>query len=138
VTRDTSTGQVLEQMILHSLVQGGYSYEIQVDIGKRPGGSKHKVDALAAKGNDIFLVSLKWQQVTGTAEQKVPFEVICLMEAVRSTAAFRKAYLVLGGPGWKLREFYVSGGLKEYLRYSELVEIMTLEVFLALANSGSL
>lgn len=37
---------------------------------------------------------MKWQQVSGTAEQKVPFEVICLMEAV-ATGAYQKAYLVL-------------------------------------------
>jgi hypothetical protein len=41
-------------------------------------------------------VSLKWQQVGGTAEQKVPFEVMCLADAVRAG----HAYLVLGGDGW--------------------------------------
>ena len=42
--------------------------------------------------------------VVGTAEQKVPFEVVCLADAV-VTGAYAKAYLVLEGEGWKLRSF---------------------------------
>jgi hypothetical protein len=37
---------------------------------------RHFVDVIAEKDGKRFLVSLKWQQVSGTAEQKVPFEVI--------------------------------------------------------------
>ena len=40
---------------------------------------------------------MKWQETSGTAEQKVPFEVMCLADAVRETGA-TTAYLVLGGP----------------------------------------
>ena len=86
-----------------------------------------------------YLVSLKWQQVAGTAEQKVPFEVISLAETVRlSDGDYSKAYLVLGGGGWSLREFYVGGGLSEHLRHSDLVSILTLEDFVAKANKGEL
>lgn len=46
----------------------------------------------------------KWQQIGGTAEQKVPFEVMCLADAVRAEHAAR-AYLVLGGDGWTLRDY---------------------------------
>ena len=83
------------------------------------------------------LVSVKWQQVAGTAEQKVPFEVICLLDAVQN-GPYAKAYLVLGGEGWKLREFYVEGGLNRFLQSAEHVEIMTLEGFVARANQGQL
>ena len=44
-----------------------------------------------SKNGRQFLVSVKWQQVSGTAEQKVPFEVICLVEPV-------------GDDLWRLRE----------------------------------
>jgi len=85
------------------------------------------------------LISLKWQQVSGTAEQKIPFEAICLAEAVlASNGKFRAAYLVLGGEGWSLREFFVSGGLNRHLRYGDRVKIVTLETFIALANQGRL
>ena len=80
---------------------------------------------------------MKWQQVSGTAEQKVPYEVICLMEATES-GEFSKAYLVLGGDKWSLRDMYISGGLSKFLAHQDKVEILTLEGFVARANSGKL
>jgi hypothetical protein len=105
--RNTNTGGVLEAMILPALERGHYSHETQVNVGTRCGGGTHKVDVLARKGTDEILVSMKWQQTGGTAEQKVPFEVMCLADAVRGGRAVR-AYLVLGGDGWTLRDYYVS------------------------------
>src|SRR5438045_219781 len=103
--RDTSTGSVLEAMVLPALSRGGYSYEVQQRIGERFGGGVHIADVIASKAGQKYLISMKWQQVSGTAEQKVPFEVICLAQSVLS-GEFSKAYLVLGGEGWKLRMFY--------------------------------
>jgi len=53
--------------------------------GSRPlGGGRHIIDVLAEKDGRRFLVSLKWQQSSGTAEQNVPFEVLCLAECLRA------------------------------------------------------
>jgi hypothetical protein len=95
------------------------------------------VDAVVTKDARRFLVSVKWQQVSGTAEQKVPFEVICLIEALEA-GTYEKAYVVLGGAGWKLRDFYTSGGLAKYFKNSGQVEIMSLEDFVGRANQGRL
>ena len=135
--RDTTTGSVLEQMILPALDRGGYRYKTQVKVGYRPGGGTHKVDAVAERDGHEWLISMKWQQVSGTAEQKVPFEVICLAEAVDS-GPYEKAYLVLGGPGWSLRDFYAGDGLKKYLANTSHVIIESLETFVARANQGKL
>jgi hypothetical protein len=137
MSRDTRTGGVLEAMVLPALKQGGYTYKTQEPIGTRPGGRKHKVDAIAEKNAEKILISLKWQQVGGTAEQKVAFEVICLAEAIGG-GTFQKAYLVLGGDGWTLRDFYTSGGLKAHLIHADRVQVITLERFVALANQGKL
>ena len=51
---------------------------------------------------------------------------------------FVKAYLVLGGEGWTLRDFYVSGDLRKHLLHADKVEIVTLESFVARANNGEL
>jgi len=137
--RDTKTGAVLEAMILPALRNGGYTYEPQAVVGKRIGGRKHVVDVLAEKDGKRILISLKWQQVSGTAEQKIPFEVICLVEAVlESEGKYEQAYLVLGGEGWSLRDFYTNGGLEKHLEYAEKVDILTLEGFIAKANRGEL
>ncbi len=139
MSRKTTTGRVLETMVLPALAHGGYDWHEQEVVGTRLGGGLHKVDLLAWSPAKAFLISLKWQQTSGTAEQKVPFEAICLAEAVlRSEGRLDKAYIVLGGPGWKLRDFYVSGGLREHLTHADLVEIVTLEDFIARANQGRL
>ena len=135
--RNTNTGAVLEQMVLPALARGGYHAQAQVLTGARPGGGPHKVDALAEKDGQRIIISMKWQQSSGTAEQKVPFEVMCLADAVREKLADR-AYLVLGGTGWKLRAYYTSGALKEHLVHAGLVNVVTLEQFVAMANSGRL
>ncbi len=136
--RNTRTGGVLEAMVLPALDQGGYERAVQVHIGQRLGCAKHFV---AKRDDEKILVSMKWQQVSGTAEQKVPFEVICLLEALESED-YTKAYLVLGGEGWTLRKFHIGEGLKKFLKkfidYDGKVEIMTLEAFVARANAGRL
>ncbi len=135
--RNTKTGAVLEAMVLPALQLGGYDVATQVDVGERPGGRRHLADAVASRDGRRVVLSLKWQQSSGTAEQKVPFEVICLAKALRERE-FAKAYLVLGGDGWTLRDFYASGGLRPYLTFSEQVEIVTLETFVGLANRSAL
>ena len=135
--RNTNTGGVLEAMILPALDRGGYAHETQVVVGTRCGGGTHKVDAVARKDLDTVLVSMKWQQTGGTAEQKVPFEVMCLADAVREGHAAR-AYLVLGGDGWSLRDYYTSGALREHLIHADVVRVVTLEAFIRLANNGRL
>jgi hypothetical protein len=138
--RDTTTGAVMEQMVLPALERGGYEYFRQVDIGERLGGGKHIVDLIAynARGRG-FLVSMKWQQTSGTAEQKVPYEAMCLVKAVlEERERYDRAYLVLGGPAWTLRNFFVEGGLLPYLRHEDLVSIVNLETFVARANRGAL
>lgn len=136
--RDTTTGRVLENMIRPALKHGGYDCsKPNVLIGERIGGGRHYVDLIASKGDKKYLISLKWQQTSGTAEQKIPYEVMCLADAVEK-GNYEKAYLVLGGTGWKLRNFYVSGGLDKYLKNTEKVRILTLEEFVAKANKGEL
>ena len=136
-SRDTGTGAVLERMVIPALEGGGYAVRKRVAVGERLGGGKHIVDVLAERDGRRLIVSLKWQQVSGTAEQKVPFEVICLEDAVR-VGGYDAGYVVLGGEGWKLRNFYTGGGLEEYLRLTGKIRIVTLESFVAKANRGGL
>jgi hypothetical protein len=135
--RNTNTGGVLEAMVLPALERGGYRYDQQVRVGERCGGGVHKVDAVATRGEETILISMKWQQTGGTAEQKVPFEVMCLAEAVLAKHADR-ALLVLGGDGWTLRDYFTSGRLSEHLTHAAKVQVVTLEAFIRLANNGQL
>lgn len=124
-------------MVLPALDQGKYTWNVQVNIGQRLGCGQHNIDVVAVKDGRKLLISMKWQQVSGTAEQKVPFEVICLLDAL-SDGQYSKAYVVLGGEGWSLRNFYTSGGLEKFLKHGDQVDILTLESFVAKANAGKL
>jgi hypothetical protein len=135
--RDTSTGGVLELMVLPALNLGGYLCQTQVDVGQRLGHGRHIVDGVVEKDGQRILLSVKWQQTSGTAEQKVPFEVMCLAESLES-GLFSKAYLVLGGEGWKLRPFFTSPAFSQRLAAAHDVQVVTLETFIARANQGRL
>ena len=127
--------------MLPALQEAGYQYKKQSRIGRVMGGRPYRADLLVhdpASGRRI-VVSLKWQQVAGTAEQKIPFEVIALLQLLESRKC-DDAYLVLGGTGWtpQLREFYLSGGLCRFIPEAKRVKIVGLEEFIKLVNSRQL
>jgi len=128
-------------MVLPALQLAGYQYEKQSCIGRVMGDRPYRADLLVhdrGSGRRI-VVSLKWQQVAGTAEQKIPFEVIALLQLLESRAC-DDAYLVLGGTGWtpQLREFYLSGGLCRFIPEANRVKIVELEEFIKLVNNRQL
>jgi hypothetical protein len=45
---------------------------------------------------------------------------------------------VLGGDGWKLRDYYTSCKLADHLIHASLVKVIMLEAFIRLANNGQL
>ncbi len=144
--RDTRTGAVLEQMMQPALKNGGYHDPEDPtkppgskNIGQRLGTGRHLLDILAGKDDKQYLISVKWQETGGSAEQKVPFEVICLVEAME-TGKYAAAYLVIGGEGWKkaVKEFYLRRGLDKWIRGAEKVQILSLEGFVAKANQSKL
>ena len=127
--------------MLPALQLAGYQYEKQSCIGRVMGDRPYRADLLVhdrGSGRRI-VVSLKWQQVAGTAEQKIPFEVIALLQLLESRAC-DDAYLVLGGTGWtpQLREFYLSGGLCRFMPEANRVKIVGLEEFIKLVNNRQL
>ena len=136
---NTTTGEVMEQMVLPALARGRYKVTRKKLAGTRFGIHKHYVDTYAedVQGR-IHLISLKWQQVAGTAEQKIPFEVISLIDLLLKHEDYFKAHLVLGGPGWTYKDFYVAGGLHPFILNAERVNITTLERFVGAANQGKL
>src|SRR2546425_13347787 len=63
-SRDTSTGGVLEEMILPALRRGAYLVQTHVEVGRRLGAGRHFVDMVVERERRRVLVSLKWQQVS--------------------------------------------------------------------------
>jgi len=137
MTRDTRTGRDMEKFIRISLESGGYEYQEQVRVTNRLGGGKHYADFLASLDGENIIISSKWQQTSGTAEQKVPYEYMCLAHVLSNSPEIHKAYIVIGGEGWTKHEFYLNG-LENWVNTDEFVDVIRMENFIAKANRGNL
>ena len=71
-----------------------------IDI-KKPNGKRHKPDIIIV--DNKTLVSVKLQNVNGTAEEKVDYEMRILQRAC-DLGNFSKAFIVCGGTGWTFIE----------------------------------
>lgn len=137
--KQSGTGSVLERSVIPTLEQGGYDYSTQVTLSPNFTGKSYRVDLVAMKGNTSFLISCKWQQSSGTAEEKVCFEVLSLKFLVQSRLdRYRRAYLILAGTAWTLRDYFISDDFDRLLPHRDELTILTLEPFMALANKGAL
>ena len=94
------TGNKFEKLIAQILKQQGCQVAEQVYIGNKFRNKKHKVDSLV---NGKILISDKWQDTGGTAEEKVGYEMWTLNEKIKS-GVYEKAFVILGGPGWSIYE----------------------------------
>jgi len=116
MVRDTTTGGNFENIVKvcidRSCQKNGLEAFEQRTVGGKPGGGKHRVDyELVAIGNENIrgLVSCKKQGTSGTAQEKVAYEVIKLLHTMEQDQRYRHAWLVLGGNGW-------SADIKQFLR----------------------
>ncbi len=84
--RNTLTGAVLEDTVVPALRRNGYNFVVQQNVGASFTGKKHRADVVINLSETTrTIVSVKWQQSAGTAEEKVPFEIIKLIHAVKSS-----------------------------------------------------
>jgi len=106
-SRDTTTGTNYETEVENLLEQfSDHTVESQVWIGKKRNGGKHKCDIVI---NGDELISLKYQCVQGTAEEKIPFEFMKLQHSI-DDYGYKSATIVVAGPdkAWKWKDYYLS------------------------------
>ena len=131
MTRDTTTGRTYEKKIYFLFEQLNYSFRRQVNIGRKRYGGRHIIDLIEGK----TLISLKNQTVAGTAEEKVPFEVMKLQHAI-DDYGYDDAIIVLNGDsGWTWKDYYLSNEFQESMSilYPK-VKIMSHEQFIKKYN----
>lgn len=114
--RDTTTGSDYEEIvklcIKRSCERNNLDAKSQSIIGNKPGGGKHRVDwEIYRKDNSNIrgLISCKFQGTSGTAEEKIAYEVIKLLHAMTSDSRFVKSWIIMGGNGW-------SDGMRIFVR----------------------
>lgn len=133
-SRDTTTGSnyeaIIEMCIKRSCEKNGLEAISQKSIGTKPGGGKHRVDwEIIDKQdpNSRGLISCKYQGTSGTAEEKMAYEVIKLLHTMKVDARYKKSWIIMGGEGWSIgmREF-IKNHLSEWIPgMRDKVEILT-------------
>lgn len=133
-SRDTTTGSnyeaIIEMCIRRSCEKNGLEAISQTNIGTKPGGGKHRVDwEIIDKQdpNSRGLISCKYQGTSGTAEEKMAYEVIKLLYTMKVDPRYKKSWIIMGGEGWStgMREF-IKNHLSEWIPgMRDKVEILT-------------
>jgi hypothetical protein len=115
-SRDTTTGSnyesIIEACIKRSCEKNDLKAVGQAFVGIKPGGGKHRVDwEIIDNNNDDNrgLVSCKYQGTSGTAEEKMAYEVIKLLHAMNTDSRYKKSWIIMGGEGW-------SPGMREFIK----------------------
>jgi hypothetical protein len=132
--RDTTTGSnyeaIIEMCIKRSCEKNELSAISQATVGDKPGGGKHRVDweiFRTSEPNIRGLISCKFQGTSGTAEEKIAYEVIKLLHAMKIDSRYKKSWIIMGGEGWSsgMRGF-VNNHLSEWIpEMKQKVEILT-------------
>ena len=90
-------------------------------------------------GTDITPVTLGMTGQEGTLANRLSISESHDLYQLRSFGgAAPRAYLVLGGDGWTLRDYHTSGGLTDHIIHAALVRVVTLERCVRLANDSEL
>lgn len=122
-SRDTTTGSnyeaIIEMCIKRSCEKNNLEAVSQANIGIKPGGGKHRVDWEIIDKNDPNsrgLISCKYQGTSGTAEEKMAYEVIKLLYTMKLDSRYKKSWIIMGGEGWStgMREF-INNHLSDWI-----------------------
>jgi hypothetical protein len=115
-SRDTTTGSnyeaIIEMCIKRSCEKNNLEAISQASIGIKPGGGKHRVDweiIDKENPNSRGLISCKYQGTSGTAEEKMAYEVIKLLHTMKMDSRYKKSWIIMGGEGW-------SVGMREFIK----------------------
>lgn len=133
-SRDTTTGSnyeaIIEMCIKRSCEKNSLAAVPQSNVGEKPGGGRHRVDWEIYRISDPSfrgLISCKFQGTSGTAEEKIAYEVIKLLHTMKHDPRFKKSWIIMGGDGWSpgMREF-TNRHLVEWIpEMKNQVEILT-------------
>ena len=131
-SRDTTTGSnyeaIIEMCIKRSCEKNNLDAISQSNIGTKPGGGKHRVDWEIVDKSDTNsrgLISCKYQGTSGTAEEKMAYEVIKLLYTMKMDSRYKKSWIIMGGEGW-------SSGMREFIKnhLSEWIPEMGGKIFI--------
>ena len=116
MSRDTGTGAAFKHVVegILNSISAKQNVMIQrgITVGLKPNGQPNRFDFSISRdtNHDIRgLVSCRSQSTSGSAEEKVPFEVVRMLRTMSLDSRYRRGWIILGGNGWSsdLLDFYV-------------------------------
>jgi hypothetical protein len=136
--RDTTTGANYEGIVKYCLERqarlNNFTIHSQIAVGFKPTKGRHVVDweLVSSRDSNIRgLLSCKYQGVSGTAEEKLPFEIIKLLHTMKVDTRYKHSWLVMGGVGW-------SPGMARFLHEDLLRWIPEMEGKISICTTDQL
>lgn len=123
------------------LRQADWKIQRNAVLAPSPKGGVLRADILAmdTHSGERIAVYPRWQQSSGSAEEKLPFHLIKFGIAISARPdSAQRAYFVIAGNGWTWNEFYLTDGLSAYMSSSVNSKVVSLEGFKDLVASGIL
>ena len=138
--RDTTTGSAYEEIIEVCLKRNSkknnFSAKPQQNVGAKPTGGSHRVDWELIDNDDENirgLVSCKYQETSGTAEEKVAYEIIKLLHTMKIDPRYKYGWIVLGGEGMTMgMRAFLTNEVSEWIPSMKgKVSVMTTDQFIS-------
>lgn len=125
-TRANRTGNAAEEVIAAVLNINGIEYIRQRPVGMSIYGHPLRADYYLP--TEELIIESKWQEVAGSADEKLPYLVTNIRECYPYPTV-----LVIGGTGWKAGALaWVRKQTDEY----RLVKVLSIEDFMRWCNQG--
>lgn len=131
----------LQEQCTNLLRNNDWRIERNKSLAPSPKGGFLRADihALNVLTGRQIVVYPRWQASSGTAEEKLPFQLIKFEMALTARPdCADAAYFVLEGAGWTWRDFYISGELYKYLPPGASSRCISLSKFSELVRSREL
>lgn len=139
IQKKMPSGKRFEDVVESLLLSDGWLVKKQFlagfKLGKR---TKHRVDFHVSKENVDLLVSCKYQHSPGTAFEKLPYEYMCLLNAVERNI-FTGAVLILFGEVLRKENMFsvYIDELSPFMKISSKITVCGFEEFMAHINRGT-
>lgn len=135
--KNCSSGRKFQNQVKTLLLESGWHVDLEYVLGHRLGKkSKHRVDIKATKDRLDILISCKYQDVPGTAPDKLPYEYMCMLHAVEANLMDKGFLVLFGEPLLKENVFHPMRieQMARYMTISNKVQVCSFEEFYRIIN----
>lgn len=142
-------GRALCDLLQDLLEKHGYLVDTEVYVGFRPGSApplpdsraegRQRVDLVAVNSTGRRVaISVKYQGVAGTVEEKLPWEVLSLKKLLAENhREYAAAYIVTGGDGFRhwMKTYFEGDEFRDDMVLPGNLRVVDVDAFEILVNA---